>query len=612
MTGAPDERGARFGRAAVEAHPDAELPPALANPLQRRLLPWIPAAIGGGIFLVLWLIDSPYRYAYQATDNDVTALADGLLLVPGSRWQDWFVQGHSHFFDAYPEWPLGLTAFARPAFQCLIYLAHFVFGRDWPSYLAINYLGIAGIAAVAYAIARSALRLGVAASLLAAALVLCSPAVLEFSIWQLGFASESLACVLIGAAFLASLARRDGLCIAILVVALFTKETAIWAPVAAAATALLRPAPSDTGPRRARAAAAMLLPLAIWFGFRFTVYGGIGGTYATAEYSPLGEFLGLTGQKIAHLHHLFIQQIPFVEAGRWATADQAVRVATALMLLALLALWARAALRFAWAMAAPALRQRRWPVADPALLTTIWFAMGLAFYLALAVPSTRYAAAAVMFAWPVIVAAVIRHRQAAWRFAVLACLVLSAARTAYFLAEMNAPLESEIGPFLRSAAKTNAALRQIPPGIHEVYVLLASGLVTANPEYLRAFLGIDAKIVRIIDLSWYCGDRPEAVTLSHDARDGEVIIRASLPDCARFEFLSSTVNGTALHDGQLHRSASVDYELPEAHPIYHTGPLRPTVEPGRQMIVHIRPRGPARFIIDDPSPARGLVSFDTP
>ena len=136
--------------------------------------------------------------------------------------------------------------------------------------------------------------------------------------------------------------------------------------------------------------------------------------------------------------------------------------------------------------------------------------------------------------------------------------------------------------------------------------------MTANPDYLRAFLGIDAKIVRVIDLSWYCGDRPDTVALSHEIGGSEVIIRASLPDCARFEFLSSTVDGTALHDGRLQRSASIEYELPGAHPIYHTGPLPPTLEPGRQMVVRIRPHGPARFLIDDPSPERGLTWFDAP
>lgn len=603
--------GAREERAALRPA-DAELLPPAARASSRNAVAWVPILLCCVVFAALWLIDLPYRHAYQPTDNDVTALADGLLLVPGAHWQDWFIHGHSHFFDAYPEWPLGLTAFARPVFQFTIYLAHFPLGHDWPSYLAINYAGVAGIAAVAFGIARAALGLEVGAALLAAALALCSPAVLEFSIWQIGFASESFACVLIGGAFLACLKRRDGLCAALLLVAVFTKETAIWAPIAAAITALLRGPSAPNLRQRLGAAAIALVPLAIWFAFRLAFYGGVGGTYATAEYWPIGGFLSLTGEKLAHLHHLFLQQRPLFEAGGGARADQAIRIATALLLLLLFAYWGQRALRSAWTAFAPAVRAGQWPVADPALLAMLWFVLGLAFYLALAVPSTRYAAAAVMFAWPVVVTTVIDSRRRFFRLALIACLVLSAVRTGDFLASMNTPQESEIAPFLRSAAKTNAALRQVPPGIHEVYVLLASGLVTANPDYLRAFLGIDAKIIRVIDLSWYCGDKPETVAMSHDIRDGEVVIRASLPDCARFEFLSSTVDGTTLHDGRLRRNPSIEYELPEAHPIYHTGPLPPTLEPGRQMVVHIRPSGPARFLIDDPSPAHGLTWFDAP
>src|SRR5690349_24838436 len=79
------------------------------------------------VFGLLWFLNRSFRQVYQPTDNDVTALTDGLLLLPGAHWQDWFVHGHSRFFDTYPEWPLNLTAFARPGLQFTIYIAHFLF-----------------------------------------------------------------------------------------------------------------------------------------------------------------------------------------------------------------------------------------------------------------------------------------------------------------------------------------------------------------------------------------------------------------------------------------------------------------------------------------------------
>src|SRR5438876_5335288 len=122
-------------------------------------------------FGLLWVLQIRYRLIYQPAHDDVTALADGLLLYPRARWQDWFTRGHADFFYAYPEWPLRETAFARPVFQFLIYLGHFVYGEDWASYLAINYAGVAGMGAVAFSIGRGALGLGRGSALLAAALV---------------------------------------------------------------------------------------------------------------------------------------------------------------------------------------------------------------------------------------------------------------------------------------------------------------------------------------------------------------------------------------------------------------------------------------------------------
>jgi hypothetical protein len=109
------------------------------------------------VFAGLWLLNAPYRQAYQPSHDDVTALADGLLLLPGAQWTDWFTQGHTRFFIPYPEWSIAQTGFARPVYQATIYLAHFVLDRHWSSYLAINYLALAGIAAVGFAIARRVL-----------------------------------------------------------------------------------------------------------------------------------------------------------------------------------------------------------------------------------------------------------------------------------------------------------------------------------------------------------------------------------------------------------------------------------------------------------------------
>ena len=573
---------------------------------------WSALLLGCAIFALLWLLNIPYRQAYQLTENDVTALVDGLLLLPGARWEDWFTRGHSHFFDTYPEWPWGLAPFARPAFQYLIYLAHFIFGRDWASYLAINYLGIAGVAAVAFAIARTALGLGAGASLLAAALVGLSPAVLESSIWQVGFASESVASVLIGCAFLAVLARRDLLCLVLLPIALLTKETAAWAPVAAALTVLLRPERGDALRHRALAAAAMLLPLALWVGFRFAFYGGAGRSYATAGYTPFIDFLNLAGWKLAHLHRLFVSQEVFVTEGRWA-AERALMIGGYGVLWLLLVLWALSGLGAVLGRFRQAVRERRWPAADAALLVTLWAALGLAFYFALAVAVSRFAASAVMFVWPAVVGEVARRRIAVLRLGLAACFVLSLARTSHLLVERNPPSEQTgTGRLFRSIAATNAAVRQVPAGIRQVYVLSAGGLVPATPDYLRVFLDVRAEIVRVVDILSRCKGGKQVVAFDHDRVDGVVTLSATLLGCASFRFQAAGRDSTLVRDGRLRRSDSISYELPEANFVKRKDWLWPDTEFGQRITVHIRPRGPARFIIERGGPDGGLAWFDTP
>ena len=593
---------------------ESDLTAPILSTLRPRHPAWSALLLGLAIFGLLWFLNMPFRQVYVPRADDVTALADGLLLLPGARWEDWFTRGHSYFFDAYPEWPgQHLTAFARPVFQFVIYLAHFIFGRDWASYLAINYLSAAGIAAVTFAIARTALGLGSGASLLAALLVVLSPAVLEFSIWQIGYASESLASILIGCAFLAVIARRDLLCIVLLVVALLTKETAVWAPFAAALTALLRPEPGDAPRRRAVAALAMSLPLAMWLGLRFTFFGGIGGTYATAQYAPLAGFVELTGRKLGHLPYLFVTPNVSFTSGYSATADRAVEIGTSLLVVLLLIPWVLSGLRAAWDQLDRAVRERRWRAVDAALLVTLWAAMGLAFYFALALPEPRYASTGVMFAWPAVVAEVLRRRKPIFRLGLVTCSVLSLVQMSHLLVDIGVPPEGAFARvYFRQLGAMNAALRQVPPGVQQVYVLSAGDFGLATPDYVRAFLGVSAEIVHVADIDRNCAGPQNSVALDHEIVDRVVTLNAILPDCASFKFFNANLDSSALSEGRIYRNDSISYEVPEAHLIERKGPFEPAIDLGRRIIVHIRPRGPARFIIERGGPDGGFAWFDTP
>jgi hypothetical protein len=461
---------------------------------------------------------------------------------------------------------------------------------------------------VAFGIARTALGLSRAASVLSAVLVLLSPAVLASSLTDLSLASESLASALVGCGCLAVLARRDWLCAALLLIALLTKETAAWAPFAAAVTVLLRPE-REGRPRRLLAAVLVLAPVVFWLGLRLAFYGGIGGSYATA-YWPLAGFLRLTLWKLTHLDHLFVmQEIPATE-GRWAPADLVFRIGAAALVFLLLIPWALTGLRSAmgWVTA----RERRWPAADGALLVTLWAGMGLGFHFALALSNPSYASAAVVFAWPAVVAEVAR-RGPMLRLGLAACSVLSLAQMSHFLG-VSTQLWGQ-GPttsIFDAVRAMNAALNQIPTEIKQVYVLSAGGLVPANPDYVRALLGENAEIIRIADVEWNCSDAAEHVVFDHDSIGGVVTLDAAVPKCGRFFFAVPQIGASALVDGQIRRNAWFSYELPEARLEERAEPTDLSLEPGRRVIVHVRTRGPARFIIERGRADGGIAWFDTP
>jgi hypothetical protein len=230
-----------------------------------------------------------------------------------------------------------------------------------------------------------------------------------------------------------------------------------------------------------------------------------------------------------------------------------------------------------------------------------------------AVPLTspRYAAAAVLFLWPSIVAMVV-PRRLSWRLALAACLVLSVARTGDYLASLNPPAErSYLGQFFRAVGDINHALLTAPASTRQIYVIANGGLATATPDYLRVFLGVAPEIIRVVDLHWYCPAGQTFDGFEHDFAAGVVTLRATLPQCADFFFDMAGANVSRIAEGgHLQRSEAMDYELPEARVIAHKGPVSPALEPGHRFTAHIRPSGPARFIIQG---AKGeITTFDTP
>ncbi|HKX07778.1 MAG TPA: hypothetical protein VJN67_06265 [Stellaceae bacterium] len=437
---------------------------------------------------------------------------------------------------------------------------------------------------------------------------------LQYSIWQLGFASEPLASALVGGAFLALVARKHTACSALLLVALFTKETAAWAPIAAAMSALVQPPAGLNLRRRIVIAGGMLLPLALWLAFRFAFYGGIGGTYATASYSPFLGFLQLAFRKVIHLDRLFITEDVGLTGGSWPTLDRLFRISAALLLASLFLWWAIRALRELSPRFVAAISERQWPAVDARRLAALWAVTGLSLYVVLPVNNPVYATSAVMFAWPAVVAEIWQERRVLLRAGLVACLPLSLMQMTHLLVGVSVP---PMHPYMienyRAAAEMDALLRDTPASIRQIFVVSsARSVAPANPAYLQAFLGLSAQIIHLIDVDWNCDAEGDHVTFDYALANSAVTLSASLPECASFEFGYAEVGENALSGTRLRRDDLVQYELPEVHPVDRHHPWESELFLGRRVIAQVHPRGPARFIIERGGADGGLTWFDTP
>ena len=187
----------------------------------------------------------------------------------------WFTRGMAGYYHVYPEWPQpGFSNFYRPVWNLILYAEHAIFGQHyWLWFLffcAVQYFG----ALLFLALLRS---LGVAArpAWFFAILFLFNPAFLNFGLIYPGFQFDVFASVMLLAALSLLLEGRHAPALALITAAIFTKETAIFAPVAAAATIFIRT-------RDVKWSAAMLAPLLAWIAARWLAFHTVtGGTFAS-------------------------------------------------------------------------------------------------------------------------------------------------------------------------------------------------------------------------------------------------------------------------------------------------------------------------------------------
>jgi hypothetical protein len=89
-----------------------------------------------------------------------------------------------------------------------------------------------------------------------------------------------------------------------------------------------------------------------------------------------------------------------------------------------------------------------------------------------------------------------------------------------------------------------------------------------------------------------------------------VSMTVTLPACAYFDFFTNRFDD-AITNGRLYRNGRMSYEWPEARPGRGGLLYASSFDLGRRMTVHVRPTGPARFIVEH-GRSDGIGWFDTP
>lgn len=208
------------------------------------------------LYAVLW----PWFFAGKHLSHDDVALYEATRNNPASFWLS---SGYSTFFEG------SGYAFIRPVSNALMAFNMAIFGTAFEFYL-LPFFVLAGLgAAAAGAIGRAA-GLPDWACLVIGLAVMLQPTMLPAGLLWVTFQQDGLAAVFGLFTGLFCLRRNWALAALTALLAVFSKETGLWVPVAAAVWALLYA-------RSWRAALLLMVPLAVWVAVRIWAFGSLTG-----------------------------------------------------------------------------------------------------------------------------------------------------------------------------------------------------------------------------------------------------------------------------------------------------------------------------------------------
>ena len=234
-------------------------------------------------FLALYWVKSIARSYFPYGDDFALIVSSTRPFHPSIR--SWFVDGYSKYLLAYPEWTVPYTDFIRPVANLSYYANSLLFGRHWSFYLLLTYAVQSGLVAACVAVAVRRLRMPASYAIAAGCFCFVSPAFGTQALFEPSFAFDLLAALFVIMGINQYLKRNLLAAFAFFSLAVFTKETALFAPAVAAGLALLD-TNNGRSSNRLRLSLMYLVPIAAWGVLRMAAFHGMKGVYVFHNNHP--------------------------------------------------------------------------------------------------------------------------------------------------------------------------------------------------------------------------------------------------------------------------------------------------------------------------------------
>ena len=538
------------------------------------------------VLLAIYCFHFSFYRAYFPYADD-----PALLHASGGNATKWVTEGYSKYFVVYPEWNVARTDFLRPQVNLIVRLNETFFGNHYFLYFASFYLAQFLICALIVCLAR---RMGVKQQWLfvVGLLAAINPAFIGEGLYNISFQYDIWSGLFAVAALYLILRQWYGLAVVSLTLAVFTKEPALYAPVAAAITVYLVH-------RRRLPAVIMLLPLLVWaWVWKFVFVGTPHGNYAL-QGNPgtlliKGAIQGVIRWPTGMVDYHVVRKILFEHS-------IAAHLPDLFLLLINLFLWAlllAVGVKFAKA----ALRAGPLSEQDSLMLAVlIWLAGALSFGILVGYHS-RFGGST--YPLEIVACAVMVHssrQRLARAFSVVALGLLAAA----FLWNARGLEPSDDGIVPHQDSFAIFTMRSLVDSLQQhradVVYVLNSTRSDAAPSSIASLAGVPSEELIILSEAQGCLDDSRADRPMVEQVGNAVHIVSVLPGCASYEFSGVPLSTIAqAFRGVLSRGHFATYSLPEGH-VTEYGSVDKSaiasINPGKKLDLNLRPEEGKSYII---------------